>query len=48
MRLAKLLTRLLDGTPAKRPPRSPDAYLIDLVSSQHDLPFFLHPPISRR
>lgn len=48
MRLTKLLTRLLDGTPAPRPSRSADAYLIDLLSSQHDLPFFLHPPISRR
>ncbi len=48
MRLTKLLARLLDGTPAPRPARSADDFLIDLICSQQDLPFYLHPPISRR
>jgi len=48
MRLKKLLTRLIDGTSAPRPTRSADEALIDLVCSQQDLPFFLHPPVSRR
>ena len=48
MRLAKLLARLIDGTPAPRPTQAPNDFLIDLICSQQDLPFFLHPPISRR
>ena len=48
MRLAKFISRLIHGTLPQRPARSPDAYLMDLVSSQHDLPFYLYPPVSRR
>ena len=48
MRIASFLTRLIDGTPAPRRTRSADELLIDLASSQADLPFYLYPPISRR
>jgi hypothetical protein len=48
MRILKRLTRFLSRTPAPSAARSLDGLLIGLVTSQHDLPFYLHPPVSRR